>query len=76
VLSKAESFDPQTLWTLASEIPPEWYQYDQDALCRLIDLVCRRRFIIRHLILGFRNCSRQPFPNWLGTNNRKKDIIF
>jgi hypothetical protein len=63
-LSRAESLDSKTLWTLASEIPPEWYHYEQDALCCLIDSLGKRRSIIRDLISKFRNCSRQPFPNW------------
>ncbi len=63
-LSKAESFDPQILWTLASEIPPEWYQHNQDTLCCLIEFLCKRRCIIRDLISRFRDCSHQPFPNW------------
>lgn len=63
-LSKAESFDNQTLWRLASEIPLEWYQHNQNALCGLIDALCKRRFMIRNLIITFRDCSRNPFPKW------------
>lgn len=76
VLSLAESLDCQTLWQSASEIPPEWYQYNQDTLCCLIDSLSKRRSTIRDLISKFRTCSRQPFPNWivsLGSTPSKSD---
>jgi hypothetical protein len=69
-LSLAESFDPQTLWSCASEIPPEWYQHEQDSLSCLIDALDKRRSIIRDLIFRFHKSSRQPFPNWRGSHEQ------
>jgi hypothetical protein len=63
-LSKAESFDPQTLWQLASEIPPEWYQNDQLALGCLTKELQERRSRVRDLINAFRESSRNSFPHW------------
>ncbi|HEY6253715.1 MAG TPA: phosphatidylinositol kinase, partial [Candidatus Angelobacter sp.] len=63
-LSWAESFDSQTLWTLASEIPPEWYQCNWEALSGLVESLYARRSTVRDLIVRFRDCSRDPFPDW------------
>ena len=48
----------------ASEIPPEWYNFDIDALERLLDHLLRRRKLVRQLILAAGKSSREPFPNW------------
>ena len=45
-------------------IPPEWYDYDHQGLERLVETLYDRRLKIRDLILGFRDSTRQPFPNW------------
>jgi hypothetical protein len=63
-LSRIEKFDASNLWQLASEVPAEWCGADQDALPSLIESLCKRRAIIRHLITEFHNCSRKPFPGW------------
>jgi hypothetical protein len=49
---------------IAREIPPEWYNFDQDALYALLERLLRRRKQVRELILSAKNSSRQPFPNW------------
>jgi hypothetical protein len=49
---------------IAREIPPEWYNFDQDALYRLLEQLLRRRKLLRELILSAKNSSRMPFPNW------------
>lgn len=46
------------------EIPPEWYDCDQDALFRLLDKLNTRRRIVPELIEEARKTYRQPFPNW------------
>ncbi len=46
------------------QIPPEWYNLEQDALFRLLDRLYLRRKRVRELILAARNSGRQPFPNW------------
>src|SRR5437660_5454440 len=63
-LSSIESLDCTVLWNLASEIPPEWYQYDYDGLCCLVESLHKRQLSVRSLILQFRQCSHQPFPDW------------
>ena len=49
---------------LQTEIPPEWYEGDQDALFRLLDKLHARRRIVPELILETKKTYRQPFPNW------------
>ena len=48
----------------ASQIPPEWYGGDWDALERLIERLYGRRERVRELIFSARNSGRDPFPNW------------
>jgi len=49
---------------VAKKIPPEWYDYDQEALFRLLERLLRRRKHVREMILAAKNSYRQPFPNW------------
>lgn len=49
---------------IANEIPLEWYEFDKDALYRLLDRLLARRHIVRQLILAAKDTYRQPFPNW------------
>jgi hypothetical protein len=49
---------------VASEIPPEWYNFDQDALYRLLERLSARRKRVRDLIVAAKDTYRQPFPNW------------
>jgi hypothetical protein len=63
-LSRAEWMDANQIWQLAADIPEEWYECDKDGLNRLVETLCARRSMIRTLISGFRNSSRNPFPNW------------
>lgn len=63
-LTKAEEADLVDLWRCAESIPPEWYGYDHAALTQLVESLYQRRNTIRDLISGFRNSSRNPFPNW------------
>jgi hypothetical protein len=48
----------------AEHIPPEWYQYDWEALERLLERLYARRKRVGELILAARNSGRDPFPNW------------
>jgi hypothetical protein len=63
-LSRIGNFDINDLRQLASEVPGEWCGSDQEALSSLIESLCNRRAIIRHLVTEFRDCSRNPFPYW------------
>jgi HipA-like kinase len=49
---------------ISSEIPPEWYDFEQDALCHLLEQLSARRHRVRNLILAAKDNYRQPFPNW------------
>jgi hypothetical protein len=63
-LSRIENFPESSLWPLAEEIPPEWYNSEGDELERLLTRLLERRSRVRQLIEDFRNSSRNPFPNW------------
>ena len=54
----------RVLGEVASEIPPEWYAGDWDALEKLLERLERRRGRVRELLLSARNSGRDPFPNW------------
>ena len=47
-----------------NEVPPEWYEDDQDALRRLLGKLYDRRLRVPDLLLAAKNSNRQPFPNW------------
>lgn len=74
-LSQIETFDCEILWQLASTIPPEWYQYDQNALSALIESLTKRRSIVRNLISRFRDCSHRPFPIWTRAINLNRRVV-
>jgi hypothetical protein len=48
----------------AKQIPPEWYNFDQESLYRLLEKLLRRRKRVPELLLAAKNSYRQPFPNW------------
>jgi HipA-like kinase len=48
----------------AKQIPPEWYNFDQDGLYRLLEELYRRRKRVPDLLLETKNSYRLPFPNW------------
>jgi len=62
-LSRIEMFPARQLQGVADEIPCEWYG-ERAELQRLLNRLLERRSIVRQLIEGFRNSSRNPFPNW------------
>jgi len=47
-----------------SQIPPEWYNFDQEALFRLLEQLYHRRTQVREWIVAAKNSYRQPFLNW------------
>jgi hypothetical protein len=49
---------------VASQIPPEWYAFEEEALDKLLENLLRRRKLVRELIISARNSSAHPFPNW------------
>jgi hypothetical protein len=46
------------------QIPPEWYDFDMDALYALLERLDRRRSQVPEQLELARQSSRQPFPNW------------
>jgi hypothetical protein len=74
-VTRMESFEPwlgrlenglgeHLLDEISSETPPEWYEFDRDALYRLLAQLWNRRHGVRDLILAAKDSYRQPFPNW------------
>jgi hypothetical protein len=64
-LSRIESRVAETaLDEIQSEVPPEWYDDDADALERMLEQLWRRRPLVRELIIAAWKSSAQPFPNW------------
>ncbi len=59
-----KSMSQRVLAEVISDIPPEWYEDDYDALKRLLEQLFRRRTRIPELLLAAKNTTRQPFPNW------------
>lgn len=63
-LCRIETFAAEKVWEIAETIPPEWYEGDAAAIEQLAEKLLERRGRVRDLITGFRESSRQPFPNW------------
>ena len=63
-LSRIEEFEAGRLWTIAEEVPPEWYGGDLGTIERLMEQLLVRRGRVRELIESFRDSDREPFPNW------------
>ena len=59
-----KSITERMLAEVVSEIPPEWYEDDYDAVMRLVEQLFRRRARVPELLLAAKNTTRQPFPNW------------
>lgn len=49
---------------VVKEMPPEWYDFDQDALGELLERLLRRRSRVPDLIVSSKDTYRRPFPNW------------
>lgn len=63
-LSRIETLKPETVWAIAETVPPEWYEGKISELEALVEQLIARRSRVRELIDGFRESSREPFPNW------------
>ncbi|MGH9708547.1 MAG: HipA family kinase, partial [Candidatus Acidiferrales bacterium] len=59
-----EKIDEAVLEEIAGEIPPEWYEFDLDALERMLEQLLRRRSRVRELIVSAWKSTAQPFPHW------------
>jgi hypothetical protein len=63
-LSRIENMEEDVVWSLAGEIPPEWYGGQWDELEKLVRTLIGRRGMVRELIEAFRLSPRKPFPGW------------
>jgi hypothetical protein len=63
-LSRIEALEPGTIWEIAETVPPEWYGGEVTTMEALVEQLVRRRTRVRELVDGFRESSREPFPNW------------
>ena len=59
-----KSMTERVLADIISDLPPEWYEDDYDAVKRLLEQLFRRRTRVPELLLAAKNTTRQPFPNW------------
>jgi hypothetical protein len=64
VLTGVEEISIDTIWSIAADIPTEWYEHDAVGLEQLIETLHRRRLSVREKITAFRHSTRDPFPNW------------
>lgn len=64
VLTRVEEVTLDSLWSIAEDVPTEWYEHDSAGLSRLIETLHRRRLSVRDQITAFRRSTRDPFPNW------------
>jgi hypothetical protein len=76
VLTQIEEIEYDNLWRCAAPVPYDWYEYDGEGLFQLVEMLYRRRLLVRDLITAFRNSMRTPFPNWqqLASNPGKSKI--
>jgi len=63
-LARVEKIDEAALEEAGSAIPPECYNFEPEALERLLAQLLRRRKIVRELVIAAWKSSAQPFPNW------------
>lgn len=63
-LTRAEEMSLDEIWSVARQIPEEWYEHDGEGLRKITEELYRRRSKIRGLITDFRESPRNPFPNW------------
>jgi hypothetical protein len=55
---------PMILEEIMSEIPPDWYEGEREALEKMIEHLLRRQTLVRELIVSAWRSSAQPFPHW------------
>src|SRR5579859_3697852 len=63
-LSHIEKMGESVVWEVVSEIPPEWYESQDEELEKLARALISRRGMVRELIEAFRISVRRPFPEW------------
>ncbi len=75
-MSRLARLEPQVVWSLAEEVPPEWYGGAVSEMEALVELLLRRREGVPELIESFRASSRQPFPEWMRGEAEVKKRLF
>ena len=63
-LTRIETMPAETVWSIANEVPPDWYGGDPSEMEELVERLLARRSRIRELIEAFGRSDRRPFPNW------------
>ena len=63
-LTRIESLADGVVWSIANDVPPEWYGGDLAEMETLVEKLLARRRRVRELIDAFRNSDRGPFPKW------------
>ena len=69
-LSRIENFAPEKAWAIAETVPPEWYGGDTSELEMLVEKLLERKMHVREHIEMFRESSRNPFPKWVGMEEK------
>jgi len=64
-LSRIENMNEDIVWSVAGDIPPEWYDGEWDELEELVRQLIQRRELVRGLIEIFRISPRRPFAGWV-----------
>lgn len=63
-LTTMREMDWQVAQELAGRVPLAWYEGDDEALARLMEMLDRRRRRIPELLDAVRRSAKNPFPNW------------
>lgn len=71
VLSQIEGMEYADLWRCAGEVTYGWYEHDGKGLFDLVEVLYRRRSLVRRLIVQFRDSSHNSFPKWNGNKHSR-----
>jgi hypothetical protein len=63
-MNRVENITESVLEEIYSEIPPEWYAFEPEAIERMLGKLLRRRKLVGELIVSAWKSSAQPFPHW------------
>lgn len=63
-IHRVENIGESVLEEIYSEIPPEWYAFEPEAIERMLGQLLRRRRLVGELIVSAWKSSAQPFPHW------------
>jgi hypothetical protein len=63
-MNRVENITESVLEEIYSEIPPEWYAFEPEAIERMLGQLLRRRKLVGELIVSAWKSSAQPFPHW------------